>query len=270
MKKLDTSPIATNIGFPVKSGTALFLQQAYQEGFAAVFIAMIGSAYSASVVYLLSGCTATGTDPGARTFTAGAAFFNGEFFIVPTASFTSGAGQVAVGNITTSFFNDATADPVKFTDGVSRNVHQIRQMVITAGVSGSAGANGADFSTWLNPLLENKILAAYGTGFSNPNPSNQQQIFYRKDRSKNVVYLGGIAAKSSDIGNDLLLTLPVGYRPIREIFLTTFSNQSINGSANAPILVVIDPATGQLYVSNVNAISGAQGVTLEGLYFFTD
>ena len=152
MKKLDTTAITTAVGFPVKSGTLLFLQQAFQEMGNAAIQAIIGSSYDATKVYILFGCVATGADPGVRTFSAGAVFFNGEVFIVPAAAFTS--VDVSVGTIVTSYFNDPTADPVTFTDGVPRSAHQIRQVIIADGASGSGGTGGGgqpnfDFSNWL-------------------------------------------------------------------------------------------------------------------------
>jgi hypothetical protein len=148
MKKLDLSAVTTSIGFPVKHGTMDHIQSAYQEALAALAQSAIGNSYDTTKVYILYGCVATGTDPGARTFTAGAVFYNGEVYLVDAATFTSTGGNVAIGTITTTYFtgNGTDADPVTFTDATARYVHQIRKMVISAGTSVGA----LDFSNWLD------------------------------------------------------------------------------------------------------------------------
>lgn len=138
MKKLDLSAVTTTIGMPQKSGALTHIQSAYQEAIDRAVRAIIGgSLYDPAVAYILHGCEATGTDPGARTISAGAVFFNGEVYLVDAASFTTAGSEVAVGTITTTYYADTIADPVQFTDGVNRNVHQIRKVVFDAGLIGS-------------------------------------------------------------------------------------------------------------------------------------
>lgn len=144
MKKLDTSAISASTGFPVKSGTLQHIQAAYTEALAESIKAMIGLGYDPTKVYILGGLINSGTGL-TYNITAGSVFFNGEVYIVPAFAGTIVGPNVLVGIITTTFFSAVNADPVQFTDGVPRNVHQIRQIVLQSGLSGSGTANYTDF-----------------------------------------------------------------------------------------------------------------------------
>ncbi len=149
MKKLDTTFATTTISQPAKGGTFLHLQQSYQEILSALAQSIVGVTYQTNVAYVLFGCVNSGSG-SVYNISAGAVFYNGEAYLVPAASFTAGGSNVAVGNITTSYFVDASADPVTFSDTSTHNVHQIRQMVITAALTGSGTA---DYSAWLQTQL---------------------------------------------------------------------------------------------------------------------
>ena len=148
MRKLDTSAVTTTVGFPVKSGTWVHLQAAYQEALTALANSIIGRLPDNNNFYILYGCVNTGTYP-TYNISAGAIYYSGEVYLVDATTFNAGA-LVAVGNIVTTNFV-TNADPVLFTDNVSRSVHQIRKIVFTAGTSGSGIC---DFSNALqSPLV---------------------------------------------------------------------------------------------------------------------
>jgi hypothetical protein len=145
MKKLLTSSINNTVGFPVKSGTIDFLQLAYQEAITAIANNLVGAKTNTTDFFILYGCKNSGTGLN-YNISAGAILYSGEVFLVPAAVFTAPGGQVAVGNFLTAFYT-TNADPVLFTDGVNRNVHQVKTMTFAAGVSGSGAS---DFSTLIN------------------------------------------------------------------------------------------------------------------------
>lgn len=149
MKKLDTSSISASVGFPVKSGTLEHIQSAYQEALAQSIIAQIGSGYDSSKCYILNGLINSGTAP-VYNITAGAVFFGGEVYLVDTVSGSLTGSNIVTGVIDTSFFAAANADPVTFTDGVIRNVHQIRKVVLQPGLAGSGIADYNNFRV-INP-----------------------------------------------------------------------------------------------------------------------
>lgn len=135
MKKLDTSACTVTTGFPPKQGTWDFLQAAYTEAISSAIITIIGAAYDPTVLYRLYGAVRTLSGSGIRTtvsFTAGAAFYNGEVLLFPAVSaFLAGA---TLGIVTTQYTTNA--DPVTFTDGIARNVHNIRTIGFTGYVGG--------------------------------------------------------------------------------------------------------------------------------------
>lgn len=144
MRKIDVSAVTSSIGLPIKSGTLSHMQSAYQEALGALGKGLAGSSYDPTKVYVLNGCVNSGSGSN-YIISAGAVFFNNEVYLVDAATFTTSGANVAVGVVTTSFFSDVTADPVEFTDGVLRNIHQIRKIVMQAGLSGSGAANFLDF-----------------------------------------------------------------------------------------------------------------------------
>jgi len=144
MKKIDLSYITTTNGMPIKSGSLLHLQSAYQEAISsAVQSIVFGSLYDSAVAYILHGCINSGSGTS-YVISSGAVFFNGEVYQVDATSFTASGSNVPVGTITTTFFYSTNADPVSFTDGIARRVHQIRKVVFAAGLSGSGDFNFLD------------------------------------------------------------------------------------------------------------------------------
>lgn len=119
-----------------------FIQDAAKEALDALAKRIIGSSYATNKVYVLYGCVATGTDPGARTVSAGAVFYNGEVYLVDAASFTT-SGNVAIATIADTA--DPTADPTLFNDNSTEDIHRVRKVLIAAGTSGTGIANLSDF-----------------------------------------------------------------------------------------------------------------------------
>lgn len=138
-KRYLTSPITTSALAPLKTGTVNFLQDAHKDDSAQLALAMIQSltngSYSTTTAYALWGCTIT--EGGSfRSIAPGAIFYNGEIYeqsgvIVP------GVSSNIVGNFTTSYFTDPTADPVTLSDTTTHNMHQIKTIDFSAGTSGS-------------------------------------------------------------------------------------------------------------------------------------
>lgn len=138
MKQLITSDITTAIALPIKKGTLDHLQSAYTEICASVAKAIIeafGTQYSSGNYYILYGCENSGTGSN-YIISEGAIFYNGYVYLVDAATFTVAGGETAVGSIDSSFYTADEADPVTFTDGVQRNVHQISKIIFASGTSG--------------------------------------------------------------------------------------------------------------------------------------
>ena len=124
------------VGQPIPVRSILHIQQAYTEIVNALFLGLY--TYTTGDVIILNGCVMTGTDPGARTMTAGAIYYNGEIYLVPAASFSTTGLQIPVWTINTSF----SGAQIVFTDGTARSVQQVIQFVLVAGAVGGAGVTG--------------------------------------------------------------------------------------------------------------------------------
>lgn len=148
MRIIDESLIPVGDAAYFKQGTWTHLQKAYKEAIDALAQAVIKD-YDNTKVYILYGCVATGTDPGARTFSAGAVYYAGEVYLVPAASFTTTGADVAVANITEAFnTTDYSVDPQTTPNGNTLNLHVIRTIVLSAGAVGSGDV--PRFNLWLN------------------------------------------------------------------------------------------------------------------------
>lgn len=127
MKRLETSPISDTVAMPIKSGTLEFLQDSWKEGLAAIIKSTI-TAEAVDTIYTLSGCINSGSGSN-YIISPGFLYLNGEIFPFDGATFTLTGLQKAYARIETTQFT-TEADPVQFTDGIPRNVHNIRKIVV--------------------------------------------------------------------------------------------------------------------------------------------
>ena len=134
MKILNISDVSTSNAMPIKSGTLQFLQDAHKEAIAGLVTNVIPTPL-ANTIYILSGCKNSTVAP-IHTLSAGVLYYNGEIFNFDGATFTLTGLQKAYARIETTQYL-TNADPVQFTDGVSRNVHNIRKIVIENTVTSS-------------------------------------------------------------------------------------------------------------------------------------
>lgn len=167
MRKLDVSALSISNGMPLKSGPFTHLQLAYQEAIAQAIIGWIGSTYDATKVYRLSGVANTGSGSN-YIISAGAVFFNGEVYLVDAATFSISGSNVAEGTITITYFSGVEADPQDFTDGVPRNIHQIRKIVYGAALSGSGAGDFTDLED-INTNIAQVALTGDGVTGTYPN-----------------------------------------------------------------------------------------------------
>lgn len=146
MRKLNTTAISNSNGMPVKGGTLDHVQLAYQEAVNALARNLIGRDIDNTRGYILFGLINTGS-AAAMNVTAGAVYFAGEVYLVD--AFNLNVAQTAVASVQTSYYQ-TNADPVTFTDGVQRSVHEVRKIIFTDGASGSGLF---DFGNMVNTRL---------------------------------------------------------------------------------------------------------------------
>lgn len=218
MKKLDLSAISSSNGMPQKSGVLEHIQSAYQEAIAATIKALLGSTtYNAAKAYVLHGVVNSGSGSN-YSISAGAIFYNGEVFLVDAATFTITGANVAVGVISTTYYSATNADPVIFTDGVSRNIHQIRKIVMQPGLSGSGAADFVDF-IYLSLVQKNEVLTKTNTTSFTPSadyqPATKKYVddtagssglrpkLYGNEAVGNIPYTPGYLYKTVNLGTTL-------------------------------------------------------------------
>lgn len=166
MRKLSTANITNSNGMPIKGGTLLHLQLAYEEALTALAKNMVARDNDTTRGYILFGLVNSGTS-SSMNVSAGAIYYNGEVFLVDAFTLTVAGGQAAVASITTTQYA-TDADPVTFTDGVARNVHNIRKITFASAASGSGIF---DFDNMLTtPLIlrnvqENSLGSTYTVKF---------------------------------------------------------------------------------------------------------
>lgn len=149
MKILNISDISSSNAMPVKSGTLQFLQDAHKETVAGLITNILPNPISGTV-YVISGCLNSGTG-SVYNISAGVIYYNGEIFNFDGASFTLTGLQKAYARIETTQYI-TNADPVQFTDGVNRNVHNIRKFVVENTITSSGLPEFKDFiiiNNWL-------------------------------------------------------------------------------------------------------------------------
>jgi hypothetical protein len=147
MQKIDTTQIVDPTSLQPFTGRSLeFLQDSLdidKAGIIKAFITQTVGSYSLTVPYVISGCVVS--DSG-KDVTAGEIFYGGKFY---ETTAVNGATNVARFMLTKT--QDATADPVDFSNGASKNVHDIYKYVPT-----DVGSGG-DFTSAA-------LVSAYGTG----------------------------------------------------------------------------------------------------------
>lgn len=233
MRKLDVSAITASIGMPLKSGSLVHLQAAYQEALMSIGQCLVGSGFNPAIMYVLFGCVNTGSG-STFNMSEGAVFFNGEIYQVPAAAFTVPGGQTVVANIVTSFFSASNADSVQFTDGVARNVHQIRQVICTAGLSGSGTA---DYGGWQTLNINQATLNLEGTGIATVSGTFPNLVVDVPAPTP----VGIIAMDKVHLGD-----IPGGGLPLTIVFRTptTTANYIVLGSFFSNGVRLIDSAVG--------------------------
>lgn len=198
MKILDVSSITDSARMPIKSGTLAFLQQAYGEALTGIIVSLIGPTYSPSTMYVLSGCVNTGAGSN-YTISSGYVFFNGEIYSVPSAGFSTTGTDVPIFVLLVNQFT-TNADPVTFTDSSVKNVHNIRQVLVQSGASGSGLANYSDgvFMEFISgaDVLKRNNTSAYSPT-TNYNPATKK---YVDDHIvSNLLWLGTISADGTTV-----------------------------------------------------------------------
>jgi len=134
MKTLDLSLVTPSVGIIIQKDTLTHVTDSYEDAFDTLVKSLIPSGSYTGKLVILYGCVATGTNPGARTLTAGAVYYNGEIYQVPAASFSTTGSEIGIWTLTDL---NAGSTESKFTDGSDAHVLVNNVFVFADGLSGT-------------------------------------------------------------------------------------------------------------------------------------
>jgi len=147
MKNINTNQIIDPSSEQPFTGRSLkFLQDYNAENLAGVvkaFILNSVGSYSLTVPYVISGCVVSDSN---KDVTDGEIFYGGKFYNLTGVNGTTNVAQFSAVKT-----QDPSADPLKFTDGVNKNVHDIFTFV------------GTDTPT-AGTFASTDLVSAYGAG----------------------------------------------------------------------------------------------------------
>lgn len=147
MKRIITTDILDpSIQQPITGNSMDFLQDGTKEITVALAKSLIGNSYDVAIPYVIHGLLPYGTNQ----YQEGYVLFNNEIYF--SAGKVSVTAFVNVPVMTITLTNDATADPVVFTDGLPYNVHKNRTLVLSDAASGS-GTFDLSTAVYVNRLI---------------------------------------------------------------------------------------------------------------------
>ena len=253
MRKIDVSQIVDpNIQQPFTGLSLDFLQTGEKQMIFAIcqnILKSKGFAYSATVPYLISPTSNAG-------FTSdGIIFYGGELYIMRE---NVASLQYTVIDTTP----DATADPLLFTDNVSRNVHNNRYLTFSASATGAL----FDFNNIVDATGLYQPATVVGSGGSAPAFGSGwtavDGVAFRKSGSGLIALNGSLQKTTNPTG--VMFVLPTGYRPLT--YDRYFPVYILQGATIASAILVID-TSGNVGLLNPSASANTY-VYLEGISFF--
>ena len=164
MNRIITTDIVDPLIQQPFTGLSLdFIQNNTAKLIEMVVASKIGYTYSAGVPYAIFGANRSTTG----NVYVGYILFGGEVYYTGGVGGVSGFTNVPVGHI--SITNDLAADPVIFTDAVSRNVHNHRVITWTDAVSGTGDFDAADIVVLYSTQTErnNQCEVVAGSVYTN-------------------------------------------------------------------------------------------------------
>lgn len=240
MNKIITTFVSDpTIEQPFTASSLDFLQDANKNIFAGIARALAGDEIYAQFT-VLQGLVAYGTG----NYTDGYVYLSGEIFYC--AGKSNNVAFVNVPVLTTTITNDPTADPLTFTDGNARNVHNVRNLVLSDAVSGSGTIDLSDLyyiqtldKQWVTPTYLNSWIAS----------TVSEGTKYSLTKNK-VVFKGGMKRATESAAT--MFTVGAAYVPTvtRHVPCTI-----LVGAVYIPATLIIAASTGNVSVAH-NAGSG--------------
>lgn len=168
MKKLDWTAVTASNGLVFEEQTFEHINNGHKDSYIAFVKANIPSAWHTGKLVILYGCVATGTNPGSRTLTTGAVYYNGEIYQVDSASFTTTGSQIGIWTLTDIDSGTDESTIKTATSSFAEHVLVNSKFVFAAGLSGSgtfdeSSSNVVSVSGKINTLVYGTDVTYSGT-----------------------------------------------------------------------------------------------------------
>lgn len=257
MKKLDFAPVTASNGLVFEEKTFQHISDGHKDSYVSLIKSIIPVDWHTSKLVVLYGCIATGTNPGARTLTEGAVYYNGEFYQVPSASFSTTGSQIGIWTI--SDVDSGTDESTIKTSSSSFLDHVMvnDKFVFSAGLSGTGDFDetSSNIKTINDGILQksniqkNQIISQIGSWDMDTDATKTISLASLGVEYVDVVHVTAIIINDS---NDKKLSLdyaatisPSGNIETNttNIVLTrqspgTFDSTDYNGSSNRGYLII--------------------------------
>ncbi len=242
---ITTSILDPLIQQPFTGRSLDFIQDATKNVILGVTQSLIGESYDSSKAYIIKGLDAYGTNQ----YNEGFVLWGGEIYYSPGKSSITAFANVPVLTITVA--NDATADPVTFSDLVSRNVHNVRTLVLSDAVSGSGTFDLSNAIYIHHPWIN----ITGGVGYQNSWVDSPGEPVGRYKIEGKFVILGGVCTGGATLST--VFTLPVGYRPLSKRYYIVPSR--IDVTRICQVVIFTSGAVQIIYQA------GATDISIEGI-----
>jgi hypothetical protein len=261
-KQLITTNITSTAQMPIRKMTLDHLQEAQQEDMKALARHAgtddAGGSPGTVARDILYGLQST-TVGSSFTCNRGAVYTGGEIYLVTANSFTIGGGQYPIFVLDTSY---ATGDPTEFTDSNSHNIHRIKAFRVVSGTTGTSGYAGT-FSDFTNKNLPAKATLTNGANISSGS------VVANRNKLGEVLLQGVLVMNGSFVLGGTLATLPVGHRPLQNIFFITgaFNSSFTYGTIHGQIIA----STGVISIlaDTAGLIGSGTVVFMDNISFYT-
>lgn len=252
MKKVLTSNITSTKAAKIKKGTLDHLQDAHIETARQLAINAIGDSYNSSNVYVLYGCKNTGTGLN-YIISAGAVFASNEIYLVPAATFTAGAGQIAVLSLTNTYRTGTEFDPVTFTDGSTHNIHADFTGVFAAALA-PASPYDIDNLIYINSIASLTLVNTWDHGTGTYGLQTAKVIL----NQNKVEFSGNFVTGLSSLKNQTITTIDAEFRPSADRYFFAYLD-TLGGAGQYLIMKVA--STGEV---SVQTVIGGGALTISG------
>jgi len=166
--------------------------------------------------FVISGCVPTYTPGVSLAVTDGYIYLNGEVLQVEAQTFLNDGADFKYTKVTTF---DTTGNRVTKA-GASVQTYQKNRGVVSAGAAGTTELNARIVTTLIDKIklaleltYDTWVQPTFESGFAHSTGEADFGVWYKKTKEGNLFIQGAMVLLADKTGDDLLFTLPAGYRP---------------------------------------------------------